>query len=205
VNAACSIDDLVAAAFAARPDLAAYRELTAAAAERVRKAKAGPLLPRVAFEQRTGTFGGGVNQFVGDFSASTQVSASVYWELNNLGFGDAALVREARAALDQARYRLTEAEARAASEVVEAAKLAATRYDQLADAQSAVAQAAETYRKLRATSFNMVGPRAQYDALEPLIAIQQLNQARVQYLSVVVEFNRAQFRLHTALGQPVPR
>jgi hypothetical protein len=48
----------------------------------------------------------------------------------------------------------------------------------------------------------MVGPRPQYDALEPLLAIQALNQARVTYLAEVIEFNRAQFRLYTALGQP---
>ena len=32
-------------------------------------------------------------------------------------------------------------------------------------------------------------------------AIQSLNQARQQYLNEVIEFNRAQFRLFTALGQ----
>ena len=32
--------------------------------------------------------------------------------------------------------------------------------------------------------------------------IQALNQARTQYLQTVIEFNRAQFRLFTALGQP---
>jgi len=48
----------------------------------------------------------------------------------------------------------------------------------------------------------MVGPKAQFDALEPLTAVQALNAARVQYLQQVVEFNRAQFRLYAAIGQP---
>jgi outer membrane protein TolC len=48
----------------------------------------------------------------------------------------------------------------------------------------------------------MVGQRGQFDALEPYLAIQALNQARVQYLGAVVEYNRAQFRLYAALGQP---
>ena len=39
-------------------------------------------------------------------------------------------------------------------------------------------------------------------ALEPLLAIQALNQARSLYLNEVIEFNRSQFRLYTALGQP---
>jgi hypothetical protein len=68
-----------------------------------------------------------------------------------------------------------------------------------------VTDGAELYRKLRETSFGLVGQRGQYDPLEPLLAIQQLNQARVQYLSAVIEFNRAQFRLFAALGYPVDR
>jgi len=58
------------------------------------------------------------------------------------------------------------------------------------------------YRKLREASFGMVGPKGQFDALEPLTAIQALNQARAQYLQQVIEFNRSQFRLYAAIGQP---
>ena len=58
------------------------------------------------------------------------------------------------------------------------------------------------YRKLLDTQFGMIGARPQYDALEPLTAIQMLNQARTQYLNQVIDFNRAQFRLFWALGQP---
>ena len=87
----------------------------------------------------------------------------------------------------------------------ESAKVAAAKYDQLDAARKAVAEASETYRKLRDSSFDMLGPRAQYDALEPLTAIQQLNQARLQYLAAVADFNRAQFRLFAALGYPVER
>ncbi|MBX9581878.1 MAG: hypothetical protein K2X87_16360, partial [Gemmataceae bacterium] len=63
-------------------------------------------------------------------------------------------------------------------------------------------QAQEMYRKFRETSFGMVGPRGQFDALEPLTAVQALNQTRVEYLRQVVEFNRSQFRLYSAIGQP---
>jgi outer membrane protein TolC len=205
VDTSCTLDDLLRAADAARPDLAAHAGLVAAAGERVRKARSGPLLPRVVLEQQVGGFGGGVNARLGNFEARNALGASVYWELNNLGLGDAALVRESRAAYDQAVFRLTEAQARASAEVVEAARTAAAQYDSLDAAEKAVAEAVEMYRKLQESSFNMPGPRAQYDPLEPLIAIQQLNQARLQYLGAVVDFNRAQLRLHTALGCPVDR
>ena len=60
----------------------------------------------------------------------------------------------------------------------------------------------EMFRKLSQTSFGMVGPRGQFDALEPLLAVGSLNQSRLQHLSAIVEYNRAQFRLFTAIGQP---
>jgi outer membrane protein TolC len=203
IDAACTLDDLVAIALRTRPDLAASRELVAAAQQGVRQARTGPLLPRVVVEQQTGGFGGGRNDFLGDFSARSQLAAGVFWELNNFGLGDAARTRERRAELEQTQFRLTAAQARVGAEVSEAARVAGAKYDQLEDARKAVAEASETYRKLRDSSFNMVGPRAQYDALEPLTAIQQLNQTRLQYLSAVADFNRAQFRLFAALGYPV--
>ena len=63
-------------------------------------------------------------------------------------------------------------------------------------------QALEMYRRLEASSFGMIGAKAQYDALEPLLSIQALDQARNRYLAAVIEFNKAQFRLYVALGQP---
>src|SRR5439155_20920225 len=84
----------------------------------------------------------------------------------------------------------------------ETAKLAGARFQSLRNAELAVTNAIEMYRKLLDTSFGMIGPRAQYDALEPLLAIQALNQARTVYLNEVTEFNRLQFRLYTAIGQP---
>jgi hypothetical protein len=97
---------------------------------------------------------------------------------------------------------LQEVQALVSSQVVEAAETAAARFGTLEPAQEAVRQAEEMYRKFRETSFGMVGPKAQFDALEPLTAIQALNAARVQYLQQVVEFNRAEFRLYAAIGQP---
>ena len=35
-----------------------------------------------------------------------------------------------------------------------------------------------------------------------MIAVRNLDEARFQYLNEVIEYNRAQFRLYTALGQP---
>ena len=58
------------------------------------------------------------------------------------------------------------------------------------------------YRKFRAISFGMAGAKNQFAALEPLTAVQTLNEVRIRYLQSVIEFNRSQFRLYAAMGQP---
>ncbi len=197
-----TLEDLIATAVSNRPDLAAERSALEAAIQRDRRARIGPFLPKATVDYQAGTFGGGTNAYLSDFNSRGVGQVQVYWELKSLGFGDAAITRERAAQLTQSHFRVLDVQARAGAEVVEAAKIAAAKYSSLDVAQKAVTEATELYRKLQATSFNMVGPRAQYDALEPLLAISTLNVARMQYLGSVIEFNKAQFRLYTAIGQP---
>jgi hypothetical protein len=70
------------------------------------------------------------------------------------------------------------ARAQVAAEVVEVAHLTAARRASIGEARKATEQALEMFRKLSATSFGMIGPKGQFDALEPLLAVQALTQAR---------------------------
>src|SRR5262249_42300795 len=89
------------------------------------------------------------------------------------------------------------------AEVAAAAKIARSRLRSLDDAQLAVKEAQETWRRLSAASYGLANPKENLlDTLAPLVAIQTLAQARVQYLNQVVEFNKAQSRLSAAMGQP---
>lgn len=198
-----SLDDLVGLAIRNRPELAANRDLALAALERLRQARYGPLFPRVQIDYLAGTFGGGRNSFVGTFSGRGDLGAQAYWELRNFGLGNAAQMRERAADRDQAILQGVEIEARIRAEVIEALKVSQARARALTEAQDAVRESAELYRKLLATQFGMVGPNARYDPLEALLAIQALFQARVQYLNQVIDYNRYQLRLFAALGSPV--
>jgi outer membrane protein TolC len=202
VRPECSMEDLVLTAWASRPEMASQQAFVQAAREALRQSRLAPFIPKVQLDYSGGTFGGGVNQFVGNFDARGDLTASAYWELKNLGFGNRAITHQRQAVLDREHFREQEVRAQVASEVAEAARIAATRFGALAAAQEAVRQSLELYRKLLESSFGMVGPQPKYDALEPLLAIQSLNQARQLYLTQVIEFNRAQLRLFTALGQP---
>lgn len=197
-----TLDDLLATALATRPDLAAGREAIAAAWQRVRQARREPFIPKVAVQNQTGGFGGGVNDDLSNFAARNALSVQLFWEVRNLGFGNRAGVAERRAAVDQARYQLAESQARAAAEVVEAAQTAAAKFEAIAPAEEAVKEATELYRINKSGTQNVVGANNLFDALRPLQAIQALNTARLNYLSAVMDHNRAQLRLLAAVGTP---
>src|SRR5262249_24060824 len=120
-----TLDDLVGLGLANRPEMAAYRAALGAADLRVRQAQLAPLLPRIQIDYPVGVFGGGINSTLADFNARSDLTASAYWQLDNLGLGNLARVRERRAEAEQANYQFLEVQARVAAEVTEAAKLAA--------------------------------------------------------------------------------
>ena len=76
--------------------------------------------------------------------------------------------------------------------------------DTLADAQAAVREATEMFRKLEVISFGMTGRRKELETVEPILAIQQMAQARYQYLAAIVDYNRAQLAPYFQIGQPRP-
>jgi outer membrane protein TolC len=123
--------------------------------------------------------------------------------VRNLGFGNRADVREKRAQLDQAQYQLLDSQAKASAEIVEAAALAVYKAETLELAQQAVKEATELYRINKDGTSNLVDTKNLFDALRPLQAIQLLHNARQQYLTAVVDYNRSQYRLFTLLGNPV--
>ena len=202
VDPAATLDGLVSTAIAYRPDLAADRVLVSAAWERVRRAERGPLYPKATLTNQTGSFGGGLNGDLSNFGSRNALNVQLYWELRNLGLGYRAEVAERSAQVDQAHFRVAEAQARAVAEVGEAAEVSAARAAAVPLAEGAVREAAELYRLHREGTFHAADAKNLFDALRPLQAIQLLNQARTQYLTAVLDYNRAQYRLFTALGRP---
>jgi hypothetical protein len=67
--------------------------------------------------------------------------------------------------------------------------------------EEAVRQAEEMWRKLREVAFEMAD-RKRFDPIPPVLAVQALAQARYRYLNAIIDYNEAQFRLYTAMGQP---
>ena len=103
---------------------------------------------------------------------------------------------------DEAAQGLIEIQARVAAEIASAAKNALASERSLSEARAAVNSAEETWRRLKASQFGMTGRDRRYDPLEPLIALQQLDAARLRYLENIIGYNKSQFRLFQALGNP---
>jgi hypothetical protein len=141
-----------------------------------------------------------------DFAWRNDFMIQMNWELRNGGLGNLFQARATRAQYNEANLHVTEVSAEVAAEVTAAAKIVRTRAQALANAQVAVQQAETMWTRLQKAAFGLVTvfgrqPR-QYDPLEPLLAEQALRTARLQYLTQVIEYDRTQFRLFWAMGQP---
>jgi outer membrane protein TolC len=201
------LDELVATGLMNRPELAESRSLVAAGLARWRQARTAPLFPTLSVVYYGADFAGGSDRSTGSTGLSNwggrdDFFAQAAWELKNLGFGDLARSRETRAQYNAARYHVSEVQAQIAADITAAAKLVIARRRVMATAQETVRQAEEMWTRLSKAAFGIAGPARQYDPIEPLLAEQQLHEARIRYLNAVIDYNRYQFRLYWALGQP---
>jgi outer membrane protein TolC len=197
-----SLDDLIVQGLHQRPELASAQELVQATLIRLKQARLRPLVPSLAFSYAGGGFGGGQNGFFGNFNSRGDATVSLFWELQNLGFSDLAIARRSQAEHRTAALRLLKIENQVAAEVTAAYKsqLAASR--RMAQAGPAVTKALESLRLNLLNIQRAAGLPGATRPIEVLQPIQALVQARTDYLDSVIAYNRAQFRLYRALGQP---
>lgn len=196
-----SPDDLVIRAFRQRPELAQYRELVEAALVRLKQARLRPFIPSVALTYAGGGLGGGTGSFFGDFGARGDAMASLFWELQHLGFADRAVMRRNAAEHRIAELELVRIEARVGADVTAAfaSRAAATR--QMRQSQETLNEAVTSLKLNLANMWQGAGFAGSTRPIEVLQPIQALAQARLDYLDSVIAYNRAQFRLKRAVGE----
>ncbi len=206
--------ELIPIALTHRPELASDQALIQAALARVRQEKVRPLLPTVAVRGvgsntpglAGGYFGGGVNDTVGNFGGRFSVDLQAIWEIQNLGFGNRALVRERQAEERQALLQLLRTQDRVTAEVVQAHARVRRSGARVKAAEEGVVNAAETAEKnLRGiVPGKRVGEQLTliFRPQEAMAAVAALDQAYRDYYLAVADQNRAQFQLYRALGHP---
>ncbi len=208
------VDDLIRVGLTNRPELATQQALVQATLERLRQEKLRPLIPSVllrgASTPVTGTlggglFGGGRNDDLSNFSARMDLDLQVLWKLDNLGFGNQALVRQRQAENRLAVLELFRTQDRVAAEVAQAHAQAQSAAARLGDAEAELRDAVDSADK-NLQGLRQTGTGAALTTLvrpqEVVAAIQALGQAYADYYAAMADYDRAQFRLYHALGNP---
>lgn len=192
------VASLVAQGLSTRPELTEHRYLVGEAIERLRREQYAPLVPSVLLGLSYGGNGGGLGSTFRNYGDRMDFDAAAFWEVRNLGLGEQSARCEAQSRIRQARYRQVQILDRVASEIVEAKTQVDSKQTQIDLAQAAITAARESYR--RNSERIVAGQGLPIETQQSILA---LDQAQRLYATTVAEYNRAQFRLHRALGFPV--
>jgi outer membrane protein TolC len=193
---------LLQIAVANHPEIAARTADLAVAETRWREERVRPFVPLVSVAFSAGQFGGGSNLTdtrFGHFDGRTDFDVLAVWSVENLGLGNWATQRQRRAVVEERAAERLVAVDRVRRETAEAFAEIAARQREVEVARREIQTASASYREdLRRVRNRVKNSRP----IEVLISATQLADARQSLIRSVINFNRAQFRLYVALGQP---
>jgi outer membrane protein TolC len=208
------VDDLIPVGLTNRPELAAHQALVQATLARLKEERLRPLLPSVLitgngtpdFLYQGGIFGTGSNGDLNHWAGRADVSAQVVWKVENLGFGNQARIRERQGQVQLATVELFNVQDTVAAEVAQAQADLESAAVRVGQAETGLKQSLLTYQG----NLKGLGQTTRFgDVLvlvnrpqEVVAALQQLQQAYVNYYRTVADYNRSQFRLFYAMGFP---
>ena len=155
VKAEEPVDDLIPLALTNRPELTTQQALVQATLTRLKQEKMRPLIPSLLLRGTAtphgtlsgGVFGGGVNSDMSDFRVRNTFDVQLAWELQNLGFGNAARQRERLAENRVAALELLQIQDRVAADVVQAHAQLQEAAARIIDAESGLKDATESADK----------------------------------------------------------
>jgi outer membrane protein TolC len=194
------IFELIAIALLQRPELAERRTVIREALLALQGAKALPFSPTVIIGYSAGGFGGGSNlvrPVFGAFSGRMDFDAVAYWSLRNLGVGNVAMIDAARARVKVTQFQEIAVLDRVRAEVAEAYARSHVRFAVISTAEQAVKSSTNGFREDLKRAEGAVGL-----PIEAIDSLRLLASSRYTYLDAIVDYNRAQFELYVALGQP---
>jgi outer membrane protein TolC len=214
IDPARPLPELHEIALTNRPELASYQALVQAAVARIRRERGRMLLPTVLLNGfqtpdemiQAGIFGIGTNSKLNQWDGRDDVSMQLMWELDALGLGNLARIKEQRGEQSKAIIDFFNIQDMVAADVTRAQ----------ADLQSAAARVSQADRALRSGivtfngSFEGLQQTTRFgDVLvllnrpqEVVFALQLMKTAFDDYFTTVAEYNKAQFDLFHALGYP---
>ena len=154
-----------------------------------------------------GAFGAGPGGTLSDFNVRSDFDLQAIWQLNNLGLGNRALVQQRLEERELAQIESCKVRDIVVKEVTQSwAELhSASRRSVYAERelQQALISARKNVEALGQTK--RVAGNIRILVIRPLeavVALQALNEAYYHYFGAVADYNRAQFELYRALGNP---
>lgn len=205
-------DPLLTTALRARPEVFARSAEILEAQVRVRQEKVRPLVPTISVGFSGGLFGGGSNLVASQFGplgGRTDFDVFAVWNIQNLGFGNRALVRRASAVVGETTAEYDATVNRIRREVIDGLAGARAAKQKLELAKASLANSIEGFKlEVERIRDGLGRP------IELLDSFRQLLDSRQEFMRAVVNFDIAQFRLFVAVGsnplagqdvvQPVP-
>lgn len=197
VESSQPLDDLVAQALVARPELARADAQRDAAAVQARLEQVRPWVPNLYVGASAGGFGGSDGSQINNFGGRADFDVAALWQVENLGFGNAARQREQRSLAREAGLVVQQTRDTVAAEVSQAYHRVVMRQRQIEVTEPPIESA------VQAVKLNLQGIQAgELRPIEIQQAIGALAVARSQYLQAVIDYNVAQLALLRAIGQP---
>lgn len=195
VETAGDIQALVRQALEARPELKQNQALIAAAREAKRGAVYGPLIPSLGVQAFLGDLGGGQGDATGNYGSSRDYYVGLSWRIGPGGLFDFSRIDAAQARVAAAELTALKTSDDVARQVVEGYTRVRSLSDQIAASRQSLSTATETLRLTRERKQLGVGI-----VLEDIQAQQELVRSRADYLTVIADFNKAQYVLSKVLG-----
>lgn len=211
--------ELLAIALLNRPELAAQRAAVREALLGWQSAKVLPFSPNIIIGLSTGGEGGGSDlasmpagsaQFAvgtsrfGGFGQRTDFDAVAFWTLQNLGVGNAALIKAQRARLNTENLRMLLTLNTVRAEVADANARVHARLARIASTEAATKTSILGFKEDAERMRGMVGkaPGKPVRPIELLDSLRLVSSSRYEYVRAIAEFNQAEVDLYVALGQP---
>ena len=198
VDKSTSVPSLVATGLAQRPELARFGSLVEARLQQLKQETYRPLVPYIQLGAGLGSFGGGPAGTFNNQGGRSDIDALAVWELSQLGYGNLLMKRQRATQLDQAELEAQRVQDQIVAEIITAAADAASYRRQIETARQGVVAAGQSYELNLDRIRDAVGLPLELDQ-----AIRARTDAQNALTSAISNYNRAQYRLLHALGQPV--